>query len=108
MSETGAQRCCTLVLCRWIGLNLREDNDARYFHDPAAPPERSVRSLAGVYRSVFDVVRKSPVGDKFQAQVHLWKLGGLGMSRTSAPPVDVVRSKGHLRRDPVDHWIVSY
>jgi hypothetical protein len=30
------------------------------------------------------------------------------MSRTIAPPVDVVRTREHLRRDPVDHWVISY
>ena len=30
------------------------------------------------------------------------------MSRTIAPPVNIVRTKGHLRRDPVDHWVISY
>ena len=60
------------------------------------------------YRPVFDVVPKNGLYDEFPAEVHLRKLGGLAMSRTFAPPVDVVRTKGHLRRDPVDHWIISY
>jgi AraC-like DNA-binding protein len=60
------------------------------------------------YWPVFDVVPKHAPGGEFPAETHLWKLGGLAMSRTSAPPVDVVRTKGHLRRDPVDHWIISY
>jgi AraC-like DNA-binding protein len=30
------------------------------------------------------------------------------MSRTIAPPVDVVRTREHLRRDPVDHWVICY
>ena len=40
--------------------------------------------------------------------MHLWKLGGLAMSRTSAPPVRVARTKSNLKRDPVDHWVISY
>ncbi|MBV8122219.1 MAG: hypothetical protein JO081_20040 [Alphaproteobacteria bacterium] len=54
------------------------------------------------------MIPKSGHCDEFPAEVHLWKLGDLAMSRTSAPPVDVVRTKGHLRHDPVDHWIISY
>jgi hypothetical protein len=38
----------------------------------------------------------------------MWKLGGLAISRTIAPPVNVVRAKSNLRRDPVDHWVISY
>jgi hypothetical protein len=30
------------------------------------------------------------------------------VSRTIAPPVNVVRAKSNLRRDPVDHWVISY
>jgi hypothetical protein len=60
------------------------------------------------YRPVFDVVPKNTQCDEFPAEVHIWRLGGLAMSRTSAPPLDVVRTKGHLRHDPVDHWIISY
>jgi hypothetical protein len=60
------------------------------------------------YRPVFDVVTKNRLNDDFPAEIHLWKIGGLAMSRTSAPPVDVVRTKDHLRREPVDHWVISY
>jgi len=60
------------------------------------------------YQPVLDVVPKYPPSSAFPAEIHVWKLGGLAMSRTSAPPVHVVRMKGNLRRDPVDHWVVSY
>src|SRR6516162_7754900 len=60
------------------------------------------------YWPVFDVVPKHAPGGEFPAETRLWNLGGFAMSRTSAPPVDVVRTKGHLRRDPVDHWVISY
>jgi AraC-like DNA-binding protein len=60
------------------------------------------------YQPVFDVVPNRSTGDLFAAEIHLWKLGALAMSRTSAPAVHVVRTKGHLRRDPVDHWVISY
>jgi AraC-like DNA-binding protein len=60
------------------------------------------------YGSVLDVLPKNGLRDEFAAKTYIWKFGGLAMSRTSAPPVDVVRTKGHLRRDPVDHWVISY
>ena len=44
------------------------------------------------YSPVFDVVPKNQLSDEFPAEIHLWKLGGLAMSRTSAPPVNVVRT----------------
>jgi len=30
------------------------------------------------------------------------------MNRTSVPPVGVARTKRNLRRDPIDHWVISY
>ncbi len=60
------------------------------------------------YQPVFDVISKQSSGEEFPAEIHLWKLGGLAVSRTSAPSVHIVRTKGHIRRDPVDHWIISY
>jgi hypothetical protein len=57
---------------------------------------------------VLDVIPKHPAGDGFLAENHTWKLAGLAVSRTSGPPVHVVRTGSHLRRDPVDHWILSY
>jgi AraC-like DNA-binding protein len=60
------------------------------------------------YSSVLEVVAGNPLGDEFPAETELWTLGGLAMSKTSAPPVDVSRTGRHLRRDPVDHWVISY
>jgi AraC-like DNA-binding protein len=60
------------------------------------------------YQPVFDTIPKDANGGEFPAEIHVWKLGGLALTRTSAPPVDVVRTKGHLRRDAVDHWVISY
>jgi hypothetical protein len=53
------------------------------------------------YETVFDLIPQHQTGDEFPAEIHIWKLGGLALSRTSAPSVHVVRTKGHLRRDPV-------
>jgi AraC-like DNA-binding protein len=35
-------------------------------------------------------------------------MGGLAVSRTFAPSIHIVRTKRHIRRDPVDHWVISY
>ena len=60
------------------------------------------------FQGVLEVIPKHPTGDGFSAENKTWKLAGLAMSRTSGPPVRVVRTRNHLRRDPVDHWILSY
>jgi AraC-like DNA-binding protein len=60
------------------------------------------------YHPVLDISPKQATDDVFPAEIHMWKLGGLAMSRTTAPPVYVSRTKSNLRGDPVDHWVVSY
>ena len=60
------------------------------------------------YGPVFDVLTDHPARDAFDAEIDLWNLGGFAMSRTTAPPVRIRRSKNHIRRDPVDHWVISY
>src|SRR5215469_11418975 len=60
------------------------------------------------YSPVFDVIPKEPMVDGFPAEIRLWALDGLAMSRTIAAPIDILRTRAHLRRDPVDHWVISY
>jgi hypothetical protein len=60
------------------------------------------------YQPVFNVVPTVPAGDGFAGETRLWNLGGLVMSRTTAPPARVVRTRRHVRRDPADRWVLSF
>ena len=60
------------------------------------------------FRPVLDVVAVDRSYSEFVAENSAWKLGGVVMSRVSAPPVRVVRTKAQVRRDPVDHWVLTY
>ena len=60
------------------------------------------------HQPVLDFLPQQSAGYGFPAEVHLWKLGGSAMSRTSVPPVRVARTKSNLKRDPIDHWVVCY
>jgi AraC-like DNA-binding protein len=60
------------------------------------------------YSSVFEVIPNDPIADWFPSEVRLWNLGGLAVSHTIAPSLQVSRTKRHLRREPVDHWIICY
>ena len=71
-------------------------------------PRDQLEAWADWYHPVLDILPKHDAGDEFAAEVHMWKLGGLAVSRTIAPPVNVVQAKSNLRRDPVDHWVISY
>jgi hypothetical protein len=78
------------------------------FATQSLPPRDQLEAWLEWFEPVLDVLPKHAAGDEFPAEIHLWKLGGLAMSRTSAPPANVARTKGHLRREPVDHWVISY
>lgn len=45
--------------------------------------------------------------ESFVASNRAWDLGGPVVSRVSAPPVLVRRTKANLARAPADHWMVS-
>jgi len=80
------------------------------------PSVLSTRSLDP--RDQFDAWRTwfSPVFDIsrtrdercFIAENKVWDLGGLLVSRVSAPSVRVLRARSNLRRAPIDHWVLSY
>jgi hypothetical protein len=78
------------------------------FSTHSLSPRDQLEAWREWFEPVLDVLPKHAASDEFPAEIHLWKLGGLAMSRTSAPPANVARTKGHLRREPVDHWVISY
>jgi AraC-like DNA-binding protein len=59
-------------------------------------------------RPTFGIMPMDSVRYGFQAENHVWRLGDMAVSQVSAPPVRVKRQKADLRRDPVDHWVLSF
>ena len=78
------------------------------FSTQALHPPDQFEAWREWYLSVFEVIRKDEMDDPFLGEIRLWNFGGLAMSRTVAPSIQILRTKGHLRRDPVDHWVISY
>jgi hypothetical protein len=60
------------------------------------------------FRPVLDVTTVDQSCSEFLAENSVWKLGVLVMSRVSAPAEHVVQTKAQVRRDPVDHWVLTY
>jgi AraC-like DNA-binding protein len=60
------------------------------------------------YAPIFDVLPQHPTDAGFPAEIYVWTLSGLAVTRTSAPSAHILRTRGHIRRDPVDHWVISY
>ncbi len=78
------------------------------FTTQSLSPQDQFEAWREWYSSVFEVIPKDQMGDWFPGEIRLWNFGGLAMSRTIAPSSQILRTKGHLRREPVDHWVISY
>jgi len=74
----------------------------------ALRPRDQLEAWREWYSSVFEVAPKDPAAHGFPGETRLWNLGRFLMSRTIAPPGRVARTSNNLRRDPTDHWVISY
>jgi AraC-like DNA-binding protein len=61
------------------------------------------------YDGVFDVVLPAHrAGDSaFKASNRTRNIGGVGLSRVSAPPLRALRPRELIRRNPIDHWCLT-
>lgn len=59
------------------------------------------------YREVFEATTDATVSEGFEAANSNWIIGGLTVSEVASPPVAVARSRPFVRRNPVDHWVVT-
>ncbi|MGA7263540.1 MAG: hypothetical protein WBX30_21985 [Stellaceae bacterium] len=84
------------------------DDETGHFCNAGSAQAGSTRSWLEWYASIFDVVPQHPTDAGFPAEIYVWTLSALAVTRTSAPSVHILRTRGHIRRDPVDHWVISY
>ncbi|HEU5096730.1 MAG TPA: helix-turn-helix domain-containing protein [Reyranella sp.] len=78
------------------------------FTTRALSRHQQVEAWCAWHGSVFDVIRSPVPADKGLPATHLnWKLGSLGVSHVSAPAVHTERTKAVIRRNPIDHWVVT-
>ena len=62
----------------------------------------------GWFWPLLDVVPGQTFRQGFAAENRVWKIGGMAISKVSAPAVRVVRTKANIRGNPADHWVLSY
>ena len=60
------------------------------------------------FQPVFDVLAQDTCGSGFDADYSVWNLGALSLTRVSAPATRTMRTSTHIRRSPIDHWVISY
>ena len=77
------------------------------FATHSLPAPQQLDGWRGWFHSVFDLTPRQLPDRGFPAETRLWKLDGLAISRVSAPAIQVVRTKTLIRRNPVDHWVIT-
>jgi AraC-like DNA-binding protein len=101
-------RACNLVV-QHPDSKIRTGNTVtpEKFTTHSLPISQQLETWRGWYGSVFDTESRQSTDAGFPAENVTWKLGGFAVSRVSAPAISVVRTKAHIRRNPVDHWAIT-
>ena len=61
----------------------------------------------GWFAGVFDVVPHETLRAGFRAESESWQIDGCMLSRVRAPAIRVERNITHVRRNPLDHWVIT-
>jgi AraC-like DNA-binding protein len=78
------------------------------FTTTALPRHEQLESWCAWHSSIFDVISSPlPAANGFPATHLNWRVGCLGVSRIFAPALHSERTKSVIRRNPVDHWVVT-
>jgi len=80
---------------------------AQTFATNSLPAADQFEAWRAWYSPVFDSTLQRPVEGGFRAKISTWILDGFTFSQVSAPAVNGIRTKAHIRRNPVDHWVVT-
>lgn len=77
------------------------------FTTHSLPPTDQFEAWRAWYAPVFESTPQRPVDEGFPAKISTWILGGFTFSQVSMPPVNGARTRAYIRRNPVDHWVVT-
>jgi AraC-like DNA-binding protein len=77
------------------------------FTTTSLPPREQFDAWHNWYGSIFDTAPLGAIQKGFAARNSTWRLAGLAVSRTSAPAINTVRTRTLIRRNPLDHWVIT-
>jgi AraC-like DNA-binding protein len=77
------------------------------FSTHGLPPERQFAAWRDQCASVVDIVAPNSAPRGYAAAHRVWQLGGMALSRVQASGATWRRSAAQIRRDSVDHWVIS-
>ena len=77
------------------------------FSTQPLPSGEQFEAWRGWYGPVFDAASPASPHAGFAATNDNWTVGGFTLSRVSSPPNSVTRTPSFVRRNPVDHWVIT-
>jgi AraC-like DNA-binding protein len=77
------------------------------FATHSLPLSEQFEAWRGWYGSVVGMTSRQPATEGFRARATTWTLAGFVFSRATTPPIAISRTQTLMRRNPVDHWVVS-
>lgn len=81
--------------------------DPEVFDTQSLPSSQQFDAWQQWYGPIFDTKPHRPVSEGFAARHLSWRLDGFAFSSVTGPAVDGWRHPVHIRRNPVDHWVVT-
>jgi AraC-like DNA-binding protein len=71
------------------------------------PPGKQFEAWHAWYGSLFDTAARNPPSQGFPAKNLTWRAGSFAVSRVTAPAIRTRRTSALIRRNPVDHWVIT-
>jgi hypothetical protein len=77
------------------------------FATASLPPSRQFEAWHDWYQPLFHTAARNPPEEGFRAKCSTWLLGALTVSQASAPAIWTARTRALIRRNPIDHWVIT-
>jgi AraC-like DNA-binding protein len=74
----------------------------------ALAPRDQLPAWDAWFEPVFSVDHSVADALDFPAEAVFWSLGTVGLSRVRAPRLRAIREQRHIRREPTDHWSITF
>ena len=82
--------------------------DASTFSTRSFATRDQARVWTEWFQPTFDVLPEAEDPSGFAAEYSIWNVGDVFITWVTGPATRVVRTPGHVRRSPFDHWVLSY
>lgn len=82
--------------------------EASTFSTRPFPVRDQARVWAEWFQPTFDMHPEAEEQEGFAAEYSVWNVGDIFMTLATGPATRAIRTPAHVRRSPIDHWVLSY